>query len=402
MNRAFTSSIALLLAALLRPAAAAAQESNFLPPASANLQSPAGWSITPSLAYAGSWDDNVLIRGKGDAATADFLSVVNPRGTLDFNGRRGQMSATYDGAFLLYRDLATLNSYDQHGWFVGRRLVSPHVALFVRNTAASVPTTELSQFIAIPFLRTGSKLDDLHGGVEAAFSKRTSMIASYDFQWVEFDHSQPGSEALQGGHSNGASLSLKHLLTERFALTADYALQHAIIGSLGEAFNVQNAYGGGEYKLSDLTRIFAVAGISRLVVTQFSQNRTGPAWRLGLSRQLRTAGVHVLYSRSFVPSYGFGGTMQNEEMTGRFSVPLGRRFYSNSGLSWRRNDPLTDGGLPLRSYWIEGTLGFVATPWVRIEAFYAGTHQTINRPGGQMDRNRAGFQVITAKPVRIR
>ena len=401
MNRACTT-IALLLAALLRPGAAAAQESNFVSAASANLLAPAGWSFTPSLAYAGGWDDNVLIRGNGDAPADDFLSVVNPRGTLDFNGRKGQMSASYDGAFVLYHDLATLNSYDQHGSFFGRRLLSPHVALFVRNTAASVPTTELSQFIAVPFLRTGSKLDDLRGGVEAAFSKRTSVIASYVFQWVEFDHSQPGSQGLRGGHSNGASLSLKHLMTGRFALTADYDLQHAIIGSVGEAFDVQNAWGGGEYKLSDLTRVFAAAGISRLGVTQVSQDRTGPAWRLGLTRQFRAAGVDVLYSRSFVPSYGFGGTMQNEEITGRFRAPIGRRVYSTSGLSWRRNDPLTNGELPLRSYWIEGTLGFLATPWVRLEAFYTGTHQTIDRPGGQLNRNRAGFQVITTKPVRIR
>jgi hypothetical protein len=402
MNRGFTLMIALLLAALLRPAAATAQESNFVPDASANVHAPAGWSFTPSLAYSGSWDDNVLLRGKGDETPADFLSVVNPRGAVDFNGRLGQMSASYDGAFALYRDLGSLNSYDQHGAFFGRRLVSPHVALFVRNTAASVPTTELSQLIAVPFLRTGSKLDDLHGGVEAAFSKRTSMTASYDFQWVAFDRAQPGSDGLRGGHSNGASLSLKHLQTARFALIADYDLQHAIIGSLGEAFDIQHAWGGAEYKLSDVTRAFVMAGISRLDITRLSQSRTGPAWRLGLLRQLRTADVDVLYTRSFVPAYGFGGTMQNEEITGRFRVPLGRRFYSNSELSWRSNDPLIAGDLPLRSYWIEGTLGFAATPMVRIEAFYAGTHQTINRPGGQMARNRVGFQVITAKPVRIR
>jgi hypothetical protein len=402
MNRAFTFALALLLAALLRPAAAAAQESNFVPPDSENLRPLAGWSATPSLGYAGSWDDNVLVRGKGDASAADFLNVVNPRATVEFNGRRGHISASYDGAFVLYRDLAALNSYDQHGSFVGRRLLSPHLVLFVRNTVASVPTTELTEFVAIPFLRTGSKLDDLHGGVEAAFSKRTSMVASYDFQWVDFDHSQPGAETLRGGHSNGANFSLKHLLTERFALTADYVVQHAIVGSLGTTFNVQNVWGGGAYSLSDVTRVFAAAGVSRLAVSQFSQDRTGPALRLGLSRPFRRSGMSVVYSRSFVPSYGFGGTTQNEELTGRFHVPIGRRFYSNSALSWRKNEPLTGGGPPLRSTWIEGTLGYAATPWVRIEVFYAGTHQEMDRPGSQVDRNRAGFQIVTAKPVRIR
>ena len=400
MHRVHVSA-AVLLAIVLRPGAASAQESNFVPAASANAQAPAGWSFTPSLTYARSWDDNVLIRGKGDAAVSDFLNLVNPRGVLDLNGRRGQLSASYDGAFVLYRDLGTLNSYDQHASFFGRRLLSPHLSVFVRNTASSVPTTELAQLIAIPFVRTGSRLDDLRTGVEAALSKRTSIVASYDFQWVQFDHSQPGSEALRGGHSHGGSLTLKHALSQRFALTADYDLQHATIDAGGQTFDVQNGWAGGDYKVSDLTHVFAEAGVARLGATEFSQARVGPAWRLGLTRQFRTAGVDLLYSRAFVPSYGFGGTTQNAEATARVRVPLSRRVYSTSALSWRRNDPLTPGDLPLRSYWIEGGLGYAATPWVHVEAFYAGTRQTIDRPGGTFDRNRIGFQVTTAKPVRV-
>jgi uncharacterized protein (PEP-CTERM system associated) len=387
MNRLFVLTTALLVTALLA-AAPAAQESNFIPLTSANTQAPPGWSVTPSLGYSGSWDDNVLIRGNGDARASDFLNVVNPRGAVDFNGRRGQLSASYDGAFVLYRDLNSLNSFDQHASFVGRRLLTPHVAIFARNTAASVPTTELAQFIAVPFLRTGSRLDDLRTGIEASFTKRTSAIVSYDFQWVEFDHSQPGSEALRGGHSHGGTFGLRHLLTERMALTADYDLQHATIGTGGQTFDVQNVWAGGDYKLSDVTHVFAAGGVSRLGVTQFSEVHMGPAWRMGLVRQFRTAGLDLLYTRSFVPSYGFGGTMQNEEATARVHLPLGRRLYSTSALSWRRNDPLTAGELPLRSYWIEGSLGYAATPWVRFEAFYAGTHQTIDRPGGVLDRNR--------------
>ena len=137
-------------------------------------------------------------------------------------------------------------------------------------------------------------------------------------------------------------------------------------------------------------------------MTQFSQDRTGPAWRLGLIRKVGRAGADVLYTRSFVPSYGFGGTMQNQEVTARLQLPLGRRVYTTSMLSWRRDDPLTVAQLPLRSYWIEGSIGYAVTPWVRFEAFYAGTYQTIDRPGGALDRNRVGLQIMTAKPVRIR
>jgi hypothetical protein len=401
MSRVDALSAALLLAAIIGPGTASAQESNLVTPASANVLAPAGWSITPSLTYGAGWDDNVLVQGNGDAKVADVLNVINPRAVLDLNGRRGQISATYDGAFLLYRDRNALDSYDQHSSFFGHRLLTPHLAVFARNSAASVPTTELSQLTATPFIRTGSRLDDLHTGIEAAFTKRTSIVASYNFQWVQFDPSAAGSASLLGGHSHGGSMTLTHLLTERFGLVAAADLQHATIGAGTQAFDVQNYRAGGDYKLSALTHVFAEAGISRLGVTTFSEARVGPAVRLGLARQFRTAGLDLLYSRSFVPSYGFGGTMENEEASARFRLPLSRRAYSTSALSWRRNDPLTVGELPLRSYWLEGTLGYAITPWVHLEMFYAGTRQTIDRPGGTVDRNRIGFQLTTAKPVRI-
>jgi hypothetical protein len=397
--RAFT--IALLAAALLRPAAASAQESNLLTTADANPLAPLGWSFTPSLTYSGAWDDNVLIRGKGDTAPADFLNVVSPHGTLDYNGRRGQVSASYDGAFLLYRELKALDSYDQHGWFYARRMLSRHVGFFVRNTAASEPTTELAQFVAIPFVRTGSRLDSLRGGVEVAFTARTSMAAGYDFQWVDFDQSQPGAEGLRGGHSHGGSVNLKHAVNGRLALIADYSLQHALVTTIHQTFDIQNGSIGVEYKLSDLTRVFAAGGVSMLASTETSTHRIGPAVRLGLTHHFRTSDVDLGYTRSFVPSYGFGGTMQNEEASARLRVPLARRIYASGGVSWRRNDPLIDLDLPLRSMWIEGTLGYAMAPWAHVEVFYGGTHQTIDRPGGVVDRNRFGFQVTTAKPVRI-
>jgi hypothetical protein len=344
----------------------------------------------------------VLIRGKGDTTPADFLNVVNPRGTIDYNGRRAQISGTYDGAFLLYRDLGSLDSYDQHGWIYARQMLTRHVGLFVRNSIASVPTTELAQLVAIPFVRTGSRIDETRGGVEIAFTKRTSLAAGYDFEWVDFDHSQPGAESLLGGHSHGASVDLRHVLNARLTFLVDYSIQHALVNTVDQTFDVQNGSVGVEYKLSDLTRVFATGGISQLTTSAIAPGRTGPAWRLGLSRHFRTADVDLDYTRSFVPSYGFGGTMQNEEAGARVRLPLARRVYTSGGVSWRRNDPLVDVEPPLRSVWIEAVFGYAMTPLVHVEAFYGGTHQVIDRPGGVIDRNRFGFQVITAKPLRIR
>jgi hypothetical protein len=401
MKRALPLTL-VLLSALTLPATVRAQDSNFVPVPSADSQAPPGWSFTPTLAVGTGYDDNVLLRGNGDSTPGDVINVVNPRGTLDYNGARGQLSATYDGSMLLYRNFNDLNSLDQHGSFFGRRLISRHVALFVRDSAADVPTTELQEFVGVPFVLTGSKLEDLRGGVEASFTKRTSMVVSYDFQWVDFDRTAPGAGSLFGGHSHGATITLKHLVSERLAVTGDYDVQHAILADINQIFDVQNAWAGFEYRVTDLTRVFAQAGVSHLDVTQFGESRTGPAWHVGVDRTFRKAGLDLTYSRSYVPIYGFGGTMQNEEVTGRLQLPLGRRVYTTSALSFRRDDPLTAGMLPLQSWWVEGTIGYALSPRLRFEVFYAGTRQTVDIPGGLLDRNRAGIQFIAAKPMRIR
>ena len=402
MRRPAAITIALLAAIVLAPRLAAAQETNLMPTPEANPQAAPGWSFTPGLAYSAAWDDNVLLRGRGDSAPSDFLNVVNPQGTLDYNGRRGQLAASYDGAFLLYRDLSSLNSYDQRGWMYGSRTLSRHVSLFVRNTAASVPTTELAQLVAIPFVRTGSRLDMLRGGVEVTLTKRTSFAGGYDFQWVDFDHSQPGAESLFGGHSHGASFNMKHVMSARLTLTADYAVQHALVGAINETFDIQHVSGGVEYKVSNMTRVAAALGIARLASTEISRERTGPAWRLEFSRRVRRADVDLTFSRSIVPSYGFGGTMENGEATARLRFALARRLYTAGGVSRRQNDPLAEVDLPLRSLWIEANVGYALTPRVHLEGFYSGARQAIDRPGGLAVRNRIGFQIITATPMRIR
>lgn len=398
MNRVIAFTFAVVT--LLGSGAVRAQESNFTPVPGANPQASPGWSFTPGVGVGTGWDDNVLVRGGDNETPDDVLNVVSPRAALDFNGLRGQLSANYDGAFLMYRELNQLNSYDQRGSFFARRLLTKHVAFFVRNTAALVPTTELAEFVAVPFVRTGSRLENLRTGMEAALTKFTSIATSYDFELVDFAQDAPGAIHLQDGHSHGASMTLRHLLDARLALTADYEYQHAALREHQE-FDIQNGWFGVDYRVSESTHVFAAGGISRLGVTLLETDRTGPAWRFGLAHSLSTASVDVHYSRSFVPSYGFGGTMQNEEATAHLRFPLGRRVSASTGVSLRRDDPLTLGELPLRSYWIEGSIGYAATAWVRIEGYYAGTHQTIQRAGGQVDRLRAGIQIVTAKPVRL-
>jgi hypothetical protein len=109
--------------------------------------------------------------------------------------------------------------------------------------------------------------------------------------------------------------------------------------------------------------------------------------------------------RSYIPSFGFGGTIQNEEVGAgyRTNVFGSRRWYLDNSAVFRNDTPLVSTGLqlPLRSLRTYSILGWEAQRWVRIEGFYARVQQTSLRPGGELSRNRIGFQIVTSKPMRV-
>jgi len=362
---------------------------------------PAGWSVTPRVTTGAAYDDNVLIQGKGDQLASDLNTAVTPGGSVDFVGKRGSFSGSYTGSVQLYRDFGSLNSYDQSMNVSGRRQVRPHVLLFAQQSYSKTPTTELPALSGIPFARVGARIADTRGGLEATPKKHLSITASYNFQWIDFDKEPQLGAALLGGHSNGGAAGAKYQVSERATLTADYDLQLAHLLD-GNQFTVQNWWAGSDYKLTENSHAYGALGISRMYAADLSPAKTSPAWRAGYARHFESAAIDVNYARSFVPSYGGGGTLSNEEVTSNVHVPVGRRMYAEGNVSWRSTEPLVAGDLPLRSLWLGGLVGYAAQPWLRIEGFYGRTQQRIDRPGGDLERNRIGVQVVTAKPVRIR
>jgi hypothetical protein len=392
---------AAVVACVLNVRSVSAQRSNFSMVDSAEPAPHAGWIFTPALAFQGAWDDNALLLYEPEPPH-DFLSMLNPRADITFNGKRSEFDASYDGAFLMYRDLNTLNSFDQRTAVSARRALTKQVTVSVRNGFADVPTTELVNFVAVPFVRTGSKLDDFRTGVDVALTKHTTISGGYNFQWAEFDQPEGlQAFALRGGHSHGASANLKHELSERTALTASYNFQHAYVVN-GDTFDVVNADAGVDRQILPTTRIFGAFGFSRLVVSQTAVASVGPAYRAGVIHHLGLTSITASYARSYVPAFAFGGTFQNEELLGQVHTPLARRVYMNSAVSWRRNEPLETNSLRLKSFWFETSVGYAVEQWVRIEGFFQAEHQEIDRPGGSLGRRRIGFQVVTSKPMRVR
>ena len=386
-----------------------------------------GWVFTPTLSWGLNWDDNILLQGRGEDTRKDVLNALSPRGVIDYRNKRTQFSGVYDGNVLLYARVNELNAYEQRASGSVRRILTRKVTLFAANNFAVSPTTSLVEIVGAPFVRLGSRIDDARGGVEVALSKASSLTAAYTFQWVSFGNPFLDEQTpLRGGHSHGATVSYRHRLNGRTSLTADGDLQHALIagfapepavataataaGPTGSTladpngpgtFDLLNGTVGLERRASARLTYSGALGISRLGLSTTGTTRMAPMWRLGLSRQFEKGVVDVGYSRSFVPSYGFGGTVQNEQVTGVARAPLGRRLNGHASLAWRRNEALVNTDPSLWSWWIEGGIGYRLRPWLQLDAFYASDRQRIDRPGGDIVRNRVGVQLSTGRVVRI-
>jgi hypothetical protein len=362
---------------------------------------PAGWSFTPTLDYAFMWDSNVLIENQVSDPIGEQLHVIKPRGSAHFDGRRGKFAAHYSGAFVQHPTFSSLNSYDQRLGLNATRMATRRVSLFADYGAAAVPTTELVELAGVPFARIGTRRQDLRAGTTAHLTRTTELTAAYRFEWVDFDQDPNEITYLNGGYSHGGHAGLRHRITERVALIADYDLQRAAMAN-GSEFSLQNSSGGAEYQLSEHVRVFGSAGVSYLAGVDGRPAQVGPAVRVGVSRTVEMTQVGVTYLRSYVPSYGFGGTSDNEELTTHVYMPLARRFFTRGGFSVRRNEPLAAEDLTLNSLWFHGSVGYVLSDWARVEAFSAGSRQDIDRPGGRVNRYTFGVQITATTTARIR
>jgi hypothetical protein len=365
-----------------------------------------GWRFTPSIGYGQVYDDNVLMQGKESAPPSDLLSLITPKAELDFNGRRGHLTADYTGGFEFYRQFNSLNNFNQFEAVSARRLMTSHTTLYVEQQFAMTPTTELPALAGIPFARIGSRVLGLRVGIEHYFTKHTEVSASYNFQDIAFNKDPVTGLVLLGGQGNGASVVVRHEMTAMIALLVDYNLQVASVINSGNS-TINNLLAGGEYKFSATTSILAEAGIARLSPNALTPAYTGPAWQAGLTHRMGRTNVDVTYTRGYVPSFGNGQTIDSDDFGAHFRTPLARRVYTQGSADWRRDTPLKGttalpGYQNLRTLLFSGLVGYSANQWLRIEGYFSTSRQTINRPGGEVDVNRVGIQVgMSTKPKRL-
>lgn len=376
--------------------------------ARASQPTPAGWVFSPSISAGETWDDNVLLANEGTPAITDFQTAISPRGALSFRGRRNTFQADYRGVFQIYQELTQLNTFDQRTNLFHNHRLTPTVTLFVRNGLSRSPTTDDIDELNVEFRRQGVLINDLRAGAETRLSRRSSLTAAYTFQFVDFDEDDrlaPGEQPLQGGHGHGAAAEYDYRLSPRWAVGAEYEMRNGIVGETDE-FQVMNFMGVVGWRIDERLDFSGGLGYSRLATPDVEGARSAPAFRLGLSGSGARFAWNVGYRRSFLPSFGFGGTFDNQEFVASLLAPLNRRLDLTSSFSVRENDPLLEDPLReaqgLRSIRFRSALSYLATRWLRVEGYYALVHQDAQRAGGKVNRTRLGVQVVTSTRMRVR
>lgn len=367
-----------------------------------------GWVFTPAMGVGGVWENNVFILLEDDNPPSDYASPLNPSLSLDFTGRNTKFSAGYNGSFTLYRTLEELNNYQQslRGQF--ERRLTRRVRLVIDEDFEAAPTTDALERGDVPFHRVGSKSNMLSASLESALGAQTSLNGGYVFRVVEFDAGPLRSTELKGGHSHELELALVHGLSRRLSLTLDYEFVRAIVSGstlfpeLEDRFNIQAGSGTLQYAVMEDFNIFGGIGLAHLGAGLTHEARTGPTWRAGLSRKIDRTTLSAMYRRSYTPSFGFGGTSQNEELTGNVHVAFARnRAYVSGSTTWSENDALDARQRSLRSLWLTGRVGYAVARWMTVEGYYGRAQQDSQVAGGKRHRHMVGFQVITSKPVKL-
>jgi hypothetical protein len=392
----------------------------------------AGWVFTPSIAVGGGWDDNVLLANRANDPPSDYTSPISPSASLDFTGKRTRFSTSYNGAVTLYRTVDELNSFEHAFRAAFHQRLTPKLSIVAEENFAKSPTTDAIQLVGVPFYRVGSRTNTVGGGVDAALSKYTTLTARYSLRNVTFEDDKFTQRGLLGGHAHEASASISRTLSTRLTVSGNYSYLRGTEGqatrvipvSANGTFDIQSGGAAATYRLTEFVSLVGGVGIARMSGTEqlvstvpqtaadgsvtstsspLTSSEVGPTFQGGVTWRGEHHLASLTYQRSFIPSFGFGGTFQNEEWVANLRVPFARnRAYTDAAFAWFNNEPLAEIQPSLRSLFFSGKLGYRVSRWLNAEGYFERSQQNAQVAGGNLDRNQVGFRFVATRPMRLR
>jgi hypothetical protein len=361
-----------------------------------------GWSFTPSVSFSGLWDSNVALADTGEGVTpaSDRLFTIEPQGQFEFRSPRTEFIAGYKGYLRRYVTAEELDGFDQRGYVSLRHAATRRLSLYARNDFDDVPTTDELQLNGLPFTRFGARSNRASAGVDFRVTKLSDLTVHYENVWVAFDH----QALLRGGRMHGMGSRYSARLSERTRVGGEYRMRHSNINDDARIMWFHDMGGLVEQALSPHVRIAFAAGYSIIRDPESIDRNGGLYMRSDLTRATERLTMGVGYEHSYAPSFGFGGSTASRELRGHVHMPFARnRFYVNGSGSWRRTDPLLAEELELDSFFLDGTLGYGLSRWLRVQTFYQYSRQdSRNLIAGEINRQRAGVEVVISQPMRIR
>jgi hypothetical protein len=270
-----------------------------------------------------------------------------------------------------------------------------------------VPTTDRLEVAGepLPFIDIGSQLLNVGGRLEFRTSEHTRIEGEYQFEHIRFDQGQVDvpNQFLLGGYSHAPTIRVVHDVSSRLSVNGGWTIRHANLQHGVETFDVYTGDGEVSYQVSNTTKVTGGAGASRLSVSDTTVSTWGPTFRGVVEQRAGRTLLSALYTRAFVPSFGFGGLTATQTMSAQAHVPFAaNRYYVDGGVSYGRTNPVEALGLGYRldSVWTNASVGYRISRWMAAEGFYSGSHQN-STARGNVDRTRIGVQFITSRPVRI-
>lgn len=361
-----------------------------------------GWSVTPGLTMGAVYDSNVgLANAPADTGRtqSDRLLLLRPTAQLEFVSPRTMFSTGYAGYLRRYIELDQLNGFDQGAHASLRRLASKRVTLSLSDSYAQAPTTDELELNGVPFSRTGSRRNSVQGRIDTRLTKFTTLAFSADQTWVIFD--RPGT-LLTGGRVSGGRADLSRQVRERVSVGVDYGVRFAEFGEGTRSVTFHDAGGTARVRFGERTSAGFAGGFSFLEDRSLGQTRRGPYVRADVTQGTERVTIGASFDRTFVPSFGFGGSSRSQQLRGFVHMPLPEnRLYLQGSAAWRKSEPFLSGGLSLETTAVRSTVGYSAARHLRLEAFYTLTRQNSGIAGGRVNRQRAGAQLVISQPMRI-
>jgi hypothetical protein len=366
-----------------------------------------GWTFVPAFGYSQTFDDNVTLFGEADLTTSnnDLITVYTPQADLTFLSRQTRFTGGYSGSLLDYRTFSVFNRWDQHAQVSLRRLESARLHWDIQGNLTLTPSTDALEFNGIPFSNTGARALNARGTVEYQLSARDTISTSLIRQKVTFDRPDELLWYLRGGESMESLTQYRRRVNARLGAGANYSVRRASAVDAPGDLTFHATRGAIDYRLSSFWTVNAGFGVDYIPATLITPAQSAPGWSASASWSSRSRRFQVGYQRMFLPSFGFGGALQNRQFDASFHSPLfrNRRLYTQHTFALNANDPLIEapGRLRLRTLRFNSSVGWTPQPWIRVEGFFGRAQQTTFLPGGDIGRNRFGFVIVTSRPVRV-